>query len=178
MSLHIHPHVNFTEDELVCLENCGTYTQYHHMRSHFENRTCPFCRIDPSVNTIILAHEHWTVVENAFKNDRSCSTMLVIISRRHVRHFRDLTEAEWKSLGTDILLGCHEKMAEAGGMLFARFGNMAMNEGSVPHLHFNLWIPDGTGEVRIPLFKGGDTRAKARQRAADFATRYLAGETP
>lgn len=57
-----------------------------------------------------------------------------------------------------------------------RFGDMRYNAGTVPHLHWNLWVPDCTGEVRIPVFKDKTKHTENQMRASEFARRYEANE--
>lgn len=65
-----------------------------------------------------------------------------------------------------------------GGGVIIRFGDMRRNAGTVPHLHENIMVPDGTAEVRIPLFKNPEDRQKNGARATEFAKRYETGELP
>ncbi len=70
------------------------------------------------------------------------------------------------------------KYTLAGGIIATRFGDMSLNSGTVPHLHENIMVPNGTGEVRIPVFKDPKDRAENQARAAEFSVRYEAGEKP
>lgn len=63
-----------------------------------------------------------------------------------------------------------------GGIIATRFGDMRLNAGTIPHLHVNIMVPNGTGEVRIPAYKSTDGREANQTRAEGFAKRYEAGE--
>lgn len=167
----------FSPEELWCLADCSSFKQYFTMRKRFESEQCGFCVIDPAINTTLFKNDHWILWENAFKNNRACKVMLVIITKEHWRRLGEITPEAWASFYK--VIGYAEKHYDLeGGMLFMRFGNMQLNAGTVPHLHFNLWVPDETGEVRVPIFKKPEDRQASEDRAAGFAKRYEAGEIP
>lgn len=103
--------------------------------------------------------------------------MLVIVASEHIRRFSEITPSGWVNLG-DIITWANQEFDLPGGMLFARFGDMNLNAGTVPHLHWNLWVPDRTGEVRIPVFKTPDKQEVNRRQALEYGLRYDAGEVP
>ena len=59
-----------------------------------------------------------------------------------------------------------------------RYGLVSNNAGSVDHAHGNVMEPNGTGEVRLPLFKLDEDRETNAKRMAGFAARYETGEVP
>lgn len=174
MSVHAH---TLTDEELFCLEDCSTYPQYYLMRQRFESEVCGFCVIDTKINTILFENEHWVLFENAFKNDRGCSVMLLIVTRDHFRFPSEVTADAWAAL-QEMMEWATERYQLPGGMLFMRFGDMRLNAGTVPHLHFNLWVPDESKEVRIPVFKNPDARKRNTEQAEKFAADYEAGVIP
>ena len=164
-------------EEEYCLTNCSTYEQYHHMRTGFENNTCPFCVPDHVRNVKLEGtNAHWYVCDNAFPRD-TLETQLLMWPHRHVRNPWDLSQEEWLAL-FDVLRWVESEYHLPGGMLFARFGDNRWSEGTVPHLHFHIWVPNNTDEVRIPILKNATVRAENANRAAAFAARYEAGEKP
>ncbi len=166
-----------TQEEMFCLEGCGSYAQYYEMRKRFEGEVCPFCTIDEKVNLVIYEDAYWRVMDNAFPNDRPLDTMLLIASTDHSRKLCEISESGWLALhGIMRLIETHFFLP--GGMLFMRFGDMRYNAGTVPHLHFNLWVPNKAGEVRIPVFKSEESQRKNMVRSFEFSKRYQGGETP
>lgn len=147
------------------------------MRSQFERGCCPFCHIDTQINSVLFSNTNWLVWENAFKNDRQCEVMLVIVSRKHIRGLEEITPSAWVDL-SNVLSTVEKQFPLLGGMLFIRFGDMRLNAGTVPHLHFNLWVPNGQGEVRVPIYKNFTESERNRVRAVAFAKQYEAGEKP
>lgn len=166
-----------THEEKFCLEGCSTYAQYYEMRRQFESGVCPFCVVNSSINKTLFDNEHWLVWENAFSAGEHCKHMFVIVAKRHIRILPNVTPAGWMALD-EALSWLHAMYRLPGGMLFLRFGDMCFNAGTVPHLHFNLWVPDGSGEVRIPLYKTPEQREKNRVRALTFAEHYRSNLVP
>jgi diadenosine tetraphosphate (Ap4A) HIT family hydrolase len=146
------------------------------MRQRFESGHCGFCEIDPTVNTVLFENTHWIIWENAFGNDRPCKVMLVILSRKHLRMLGEISKAGWAAFH-EVVRWAEAHYDLPGGMLFMRFGHMQLNAGTVPHLHWNLWVPDQTAELRVPIFKDPHAQEADRERARHFARRYEA-ETP
>jgi len=169
-----------TLEEIFCLEGCRDYAQYFRMRKQFEARFCPFCTIDTSVNKILYENESWVVWENAFPR-KELLVQLVIVFRGHIRFLEEISPEGWQNFFCVIqwIEGIEGHYAIGrGGNLHVRFGPMNDNAGTVPHLHWNYWIPNGIGEVRIPVFKDPTDREVNRVRMQEFACRYEAGEIP
>lgn len=150
------------------------------MRKRFENNSCPFCSVDPKVNEILFENENWMVWENPFPRE-TLDVQLVIVFREHVRFLGEIPPESWQGFCKVIQwiegIEGHAVMS-TGGMFFARFGDMRYNAGTVPHIHFNYWIPNGAGEERIPLIKSAADRMRNKTKAHEFAKRYESGEVP
>ncbi len=167
-----------TAEQLFCLEGCGSYKQYHTMRTGFEAGKCVFCELNPVLNKIILEDEFtacWAVHPDFLRKE--LAHHFIIIPKREVRFPTELTEAEVVSMHSIqiILFSTYDLQ---GGIIATRFGDMRLNAGTVPHLHVNIMVPNGTGEVRIPVFKDPGDRDKNVARAAGFALRFEACEQP
>lgn len=167
-----------TTEEKGCLLGCRSYKQYYEMRRKFEDGTCVFCNLDRDFNKVYWEDDFvfcWPIPD-AYQRKELLHQFL-IVPKRHVRFPWHLSEEEWLSLhfaGTVLA----ENYDFEGGMLFARFGDMGLNAGTMPHLHYNLWVPNQTGEVRIPIYKDLGDREANRERAAVFAEQYERGEVP
>lgn len=167
-----------TPEELFCLERCRSYEQYHHMREQFETDFCPFCTVDRMVNTIQWEDglaQGWEV-PLAFMREE-LAHHFIIMPKRHVRFETELTDAEVLAMH-HIKVHLASKFDIPGGIVAVRIGDMSLNAGTVPHLHYNIMVPNGTGEVRIPVFKDPKDRLRNRERAREFAERYEDGEVP
>lgn len=143
------------------------------MRSQFETGLCPYCTIDPEINVVLWENDFarcWSVADR-FKRT-TLAHHLIIAPVRHVRTELDLDCNEVLSLhSAHVFLG-KEFDLSAGGIVATRFGDMRNNAGTVPHLHKNIMVPNGTDEEKIPIFKSLSDRAKNQARAKDFALTY------
>lgn len=167
-----HP---LTEEQLFCLEGCRNYKQYHHMRRGFESGSCVFCQVDRSFNTILWEDEYamaWHVPKE-FLNTKLAYHAL-FVPKRHVRFETDLRPAEVLSLH-EAKKYMHQKFNYSGGCTHVREGDMRLNAGTVPHLHYNTFMPNQSGEVRIPVFKDPEDRNRNKERAAEFSHMYEGG---
>ncbi len=166
-----------TPEEVFCLEGCRSYGQYFHMRDQFEKEFCLFCHIS-GPNIILYYNELaccWSVPKEYMREELAFH--FIIIPKRHVRFETDLTEDEVLAIHSLKCLIAKEHNIP-GGIIATRFGDMELNAGTVPHLHYNIMVPNGTGEMRIPVFKDPADRASNKERAKVFAKRYEAGEVP
>lgn len=103
--------------------------------------------------------------------------MLLIISKKHWRTLEDISLLGWFRLGLAVWWAIRNYTL-SGGMIFLRFGDMLLNGGTIRHLHWNLWVPDGTGKVFAPIFKSDEEIAADNARSAEFAERYENGKVP
>jgi diadenosine tetraphosphate (Ap4A) HIT family hydrolase len=169
-----------TEEQLECLRGCNEYLYYFKMRERFESRVCAFCHPEVFNNEILFENEGWTVwkVPQGYSSyGEVLATQLVYFPRRHIRHLNALTEAERTSFWK-VIDWIYERYEIPGGAFFVRVGDMRYNVGTVPHLHFNLFVPNRTGEVNIPLQKDPATWEAHEKQMQEFARRYAAGERP
>ena len=148
------------------------------MRKGFESEQCAFCNLDRGFNevlwedTLVFA---WVVPEQYKRAELAYHAL--IVPKRHVRFETELTDEENASvLAAKRFM--HEKFDYRGGLTHVREGDMSLNAGTVPHLHYNTFMPNGTGEVRVPVFKDPGDREANVKRAMEFANRYKAGEVP
>ena len=167
-----------TDEDLFILTLPFDYSYYYKLRKSLEEGAeCAFCSLDPEINPILYENQHWAVTKNAFPNKRSCSVMLLIISKSHWRQLIEITPDAWDSF-SEIVRWVEGRFDLPGGMLFLRFGDISFNNGTIRHLHWNLWVPDKTGKVFAPIFKSEDEQRVDFARAKEFSRRYEAGEVP
>ena len=168
-----------TDEELFCLEGCRTQEQYDRMRKNFEQCDCTFCNLDREFNHVLHEDPYlyaWEVPES-IRRKQGLLVQVIIAPKRHVRAPWELSPDENEAL-FNAMKRVNATFDLSGGMISARFGDMRLNAGTVPHLHYNFWVPDGTKEVRVPIFKDPADRAENQKRAAEFAARYEASEQP
>lgn len=148
------------------------------MRQNFENAICTFCNLDRTINTVVYEDEFvfaWHVPEEYMRKE--LAQHWLIVPKRHVRFEAELTNREAMSIQF-AKRHMHKKYGYEGGLTHVREGDMRLNAGTVPHLHFNTFVPNQSAEVRIPVFKDPSDREENIKRANGFAKRYEAGEVP
>lgn len=167
-----------TGEELFCLEGCRSYPQYFKMRKGFEEGTCAFCELDRALNDVLFEDElvfAWIVPAEFMRKELMYHALFV--PKRHIRFEIDLTDGEVMSIQA-AKKALHRRFNYFGGITHVREGDMRLNAGTVPHLHYNTFMPNKTGEVRIPVFKDPKDREENRKRAEEFARSYVGGLVP
>lgn len=141
------------EDQIWQLFNASNFEYYLEKVAGLQAGICPFCQIDPDRNKVIsIPNNSWLAWPNRMAAKQNQSLQLVILSKRHIERVEDLGPVEWINLGNFITeLAQHFKLE--GFSLLCRSGNPLFNAKSVPHLHFNLHVPDGTGKVAPTIGK-------------------------
>jgi len=170
-----------TEEQIDSLRGCSSFEQYYKMRKAFETDGCIFCYL-PLDNKVIynfMGWKAWIVPEKFTTRTDQLDTQLVFIPKRHVRHLNELRWWEW--LGFILIIKwIYRTFKIPGGVIFARIGDMRYNVGTVPHLHFNLWVPNLRRDVWVPFCKvrNGDVWQKHDEQMRGYAKRYEASERP
>lgn len=169
-----------TEEHLFCLEGCRSYKQYYKMRKGFEAQTCIFCakHFDREYNKVHWEDDRaitWHVRDDLLRKELRLH--IIIIPKRHVRFESELTDPEVLSIHR-AKCAMHTHFGYKGGLVHAREGDMQLNAGTVPHLHYNIFEVNKTGEVRVPVYKDPGDRKANKLRTIEYAARYEAGEIP
>lgn len=138
-------------NDIGTLINTRTYPQYCEMVWQILWGNCPFCKLDLKLNNVIVENDHWRAWENPFLQ-KYTAHHFIIAHQVHLTHLSDVTSADGRDL-FDILSKLAEPADIRGGGVLMRFGDPLLNAGSIRHLHANLFVPDGTGELRLPLCK-------------------------
>jgi ATP adenylyltransferase len=100
---------------------------------------CPFCKehLNSYHPNPIDEKEFWFYTDNAYPYSPKKHHKLLIL-KRHVQHFNDLTEEEWLDL-RKIISEETEKLGITGGTVVCRFGDTHFTGASVSHLHAHLF---------------------------------------
>lgn len=102
---------------------------------------CPFCWqnfLKHHTKPIIKKGRHWLLTEN-FNPYPGTTHHLLVVSKHHVTHFKDLPPAAYNELFTLITPELARRKIKGGG-LFMRFGDSDYNMSSVGHLHAQLIV--------------------------------------
>lgn len=138
------------------LAGCGTppaSSLAPETRAGVPDESCPFCHL--ASEEIVAADGPCVAFRDAFPASPGHT---LIIPRRHVQSFRDLTTEEWSAL--DRLARRLAEDLQAADSSITGF-NFGVNDGvdagqSVPHCHFHL-IPRRAGDTPNP--RGGIRKA-------------------
>jgi hypothetical protein len=176
----IEESLTLTEEQVECLRGCSQYPQYYHGRRAFETGYCPFCTPDTSVNTILYnkcGWLAWEVPQHFTTRTSTLELQLVFFPKRHIRRPSELSEEE--RLGYFEVFDWAERTYHMpGGGIVNRFGDMRKNVGTIMHMHASILVPNGKGEVIVPLQKSRELWLEHDARMRSFAQRYEAGEIP
>ncbi|MFA5946375.1 MAG: HIT domain-containing protein [Patescibacteria group bacterium] len=131
------------------------------------NGRCPFCVPDPEVNVVQFENDYWWAWPNTANPEKNTAQHFLIVPKRHVLDIRDLSQNEFGSMGVfieDVLDGLE---IDSCGILI-RNGDATLSAGTIRHLHVHIMVPDGTGRVESPFFKGPESEAESNARAIVF----------
>jgi diadenosine tetraphosphate (Ap4A) HIT family hydrolase len=167
----------FTDEELFALQGCRSYRQYYDMRKCMEASLCIFCGTDMHADVLFKTNDIrlWHVSPKYMR--KTLRYHFLIVPRRHIRFEAEMTDREYLDVWYAKRF-LNEKFPYAGGMTFVREGDMRFNAGTVSHLHYNVFVPNETGEVMVPIMKSEVHRDMNMSRAEGFSIRYISGEAP
>jgi ATP adenylyltransferase len=99
---------------------------------------CPFCpeHIRNIHKNPLEEKEFWLVTDNMYPY-KPTKKHLLIIHKKHIEHFSELTEDAWKELFR-IIKEEGKKLNIEGGTFLMRFGKSRYTGSSVSHLHCQL----------------------------------------
>ncbi|MES2213729.1 MAG: hypothetical protein V4473_02755 [Patescibacteria group bacterium] len=142
------------------LFNTSNYQYYRQTVHDLRDGKCPFCRIDPAVNTVLFENTSWRIWKNTMAPRSGQECQLIIPSKRHVDRLSDLSIHEW----TDLQLILDWLMQNLGvgddGVYVIRTGDPSRNAKSVPHLHVNFQYPTGKDRVEVTIAKSSEDLEK------------------
>lgn len=85
---------------------------------------------------------------------------IMLAPKRHVTDSVELTEREERAfLAMKRQLKAQFGYTSRGELV--RDGDARLGAGSIQHLHFHIMVPDGTGRVESPFYKGADADARS-----------------
>lgn len=136
----------------VNLAHARTSFQRTVMKQIVRDKVCPFCMehfLKYHTKPIIREGRYWVLTEN-FEPSKGSKHHLLAVSKKHVRHFKELPPAAqselFKLFGDEL-----HKRKIPGGTLFMRFGDTDYTGGTVEHLHAQLVSGDKRGKNKEPL---------------------------
>ncbi|MCI5108520.1 MAG: hypothetical protein MRY49_01585 [Candidatus Pacebacteria bacterium] len=144
------------DQDIAILLNARNYAYYCDMIKQIQSKKCPFCQLDPEKNRVIHTSGDWRIWEcpEAFKA-KHIAKHFVLAPKRHITHTNCMTDKDWFhcTVLLDWATNGEIGINLPGGGIIMRFGHPDLNAQSIRHLHCNIMVPDGTGEVKITLAK-------------------------
>ncbi len=163
-----------SRDQVLTLSRCRTLEQYVSMYECYRSGACPFCDpLDSVKNRVIRANAMWRMWRNPFPQVGT-KLHLILASHRHIGPDDEITSEDMTAAG-ELFLWARAEFKIMGGGFAMRFGSPWGNAGSVLHLHANVIVPDGTGDVSVALAKDPERHARGVERMKEFEKQRLAG---
>ncbi len=153
-------------NKLACLSRARRYAQYCRGVEEMLAGRCPFCQIDRDYNQIIFEDPNCMAWPCRPPEDHTAKHFL-IVPRRHVTGIQQLRQDEMSSAITAYLTILTKYGIKSCGVLI-RDGDATLSAGSIEHLHVHMMVPDGSGRVAPPFFKGAESEAESLARAIVF----------
>jgi hypothetical protein len=151
--------------------NCRSLQQYSDGIEAFLNGKCIFCDPLGPKNKVLFETDGgelaWRVWENPFPLKHT-SKHLIMAPVRHLTNPDEITGWDWTKQG-EIWLYARDVLGIKAGACVGRFGSPEFNAGSILHLHTNIIVPDGTGDVQVTI-------GKSREKMELIARRVLVFE--
>ncbi len=151
---------------LACIARARTYTQYRKMVDDALADRCPFCNIDTDHNKIVAETAHWVAL-HCNPPEKHTKHHFLYVPRSHVVHMLALLPEELANLFTLISRVRSQYSYRSSGILI-RDGDATLSAGTIQHLHVHEMVPDGTGRVESPFYKGREAEEASLRRAIIF----------
>jgi diadenosine tetraphosphate (Ap4A) HIT family hydrolase len=130
------------------------------------SRRCPFCILDPEYNKVIAESRDWHAWQSS-SPEKHTLHHFIIAPKRHITDTAQLTEKEQLTLFM-IMKVIRDKYSINSCGILIRDGDARLSAGTIEHLHVHLMVPDGTGRVESPFYKGTAADAKSLAQAIVF----------
>ncbi len=152
--------------KLACIARARTYGQYRKMVDDALADRCPFCNLDTDHNKIVAETAHWIAL-HCNPPEKHTKHHFLYVPRSHVVHMLALLPEELANLFTLISRVRSQYSYRSSGILI-RDGDATLSAGTIQHLHIHEMVPDGTGRVESPFYKGREAEEASIRRAIIF----------
>lgn len=151
-------------EQCAILARARTYKQYVRAVGDAIAGKCVFCQIDRDYNQVLIENEHW-LVWPCRPPEKHTRMHFLIVSRHHVTSMNELDDATEGLALIRTLRQVREMHHITSSGLLCRDGDATLSAGTIPHLHFHVMVPDGTGRVETPFYKGAESEVEGHLRA-------------
>ncbi len=154
---------------LACIARSRKLSQYTRAVKNALAGICPFCQIDTTHNQIVAENAHWNAWPCKPAENHTAFHFL-FVPKRHVKDSEELTDEEMLALWGQE--GLRRRVRGLYGYVsrgtLMRDGNATLSAGTIQHLHIHDMVPDGTGRVESPFYKGLESEEESVRRAIAF----------
>lgn len=154
------------KDILVCISRARTYKLYCIAVNNALEKKCPFCKIDPMINHILIENNSWYAWQSPSPEPNTLYHF-ILVPKRHVIDTNELDTDEQIDL-FQIENGLKKMYNYKSSGFLIRNGDATLSAGTVKHLHAHVLVPNGEGRVEVPIYKGKQSDEKCLLRAIVF----------
>ncbi len=132
--------------------NARSKGQVDDMRDLAKAGACLFCPPGLALKNKRIFHlgEHWYVTPNDFPY-KGTSTHVMIVPKRHVTQFTDLTLDELMELPS-MIAWVNSEMDIKGATMFCRYGDTTYTGATIHHFHIHIAQGSQKTEGSVPVF--------------------------
>lgn len=151
---------------LACVARARKYSQYKKMVADALANRCPFCDIDRKHNKVIAETDFWYAWP-CNPPEKNTGLHFLFVPKRHVMDTEELSAKEWVGLAEIRRIVRDMYDYPSCGVLICD-GDATLSAGTIQHLHVHEMVPDGTGRVESPFYKGTESEEEGLRRAIVF----------
>ena len=152
---------------LACISRSRKYTQYvKAVEGALANR-CPFCHVNRDYNKIVFENTH-CYAWHCNPPEAHTKFHFLIVPKRHVTDSTELMNIELLWIYKNVPLKLMEEFGFKSRGVLIRDGDATLSAGTIEHLHAHIMVPDGTGRVESPFYKGSEAEEESTARAIVF----------
>ena len=154
---------------LACISRARTYVQYMLMVENALKDLCPFCKIDRTHNNIVAENKYWYAWP-CNPPEANTKFHFLFVPKRHVTDSEQLRDVEliWLFGEAGIRRQVREKYGYTSRGTMMRDGDATLSAGTIQHLHVHDMVPNETGRVESPFYKGIEAEKESTRRAIVF----------
>ena len=142
-------YTNYDDDLMMRARTSGEYDNIMQALSEKWGDQCPYCNL--SEKFIIKELDGWVLTSNLFPYTNG---QLVIIPRRHIQSFGDITKDDWESTRHLIYIGIKALQRVYGQKDFNVYYQQGKDASqSLKHLHINILPMTGNSDILVKNFK-------------------------
>lgn len=152
-----------SQSTLTLISRSRNYKQYCIMVENALTGVCPFCLLEPAVNKVIEKNAWWQAWHSPAP-EKNTRLHFIIAPIEHLTDTFQLSSKGKLSL-FDIMDDLRLQFGYTSRGILIRDGDATLSAGTIEHLHVHVMVPDGTGRVESPFYKGEADEANGVLRA-------------